>query len=42
MGDVEVDELGVVVVACLEGDREADLPNQDRGAVVIPEKGLVG
>ena len=33
VGDVEVDELGVVVVACPEGDREADLPNRDRGAV---------
>ena len=33
VSDVEVDELGVVVVACLEGDREADLPNRDRGAV---------
>ena len=33
MGDVEVDELGAVVVVCPEGDREADLPNRDRGAV---------
>ena len=33
MGDVEVDELGVVVVACLEGDREADLPNWNCGAI---------
>ena len=33
MSDVEVDELGAVVVACPEGDREADLPNRDRGAV---------
>ena len=33
VGDVEVDELGAVVVACPEGDREADLPNRDRGAV---------
>ena len=31
--DVEVDELGAVVVACPEGDREADLPNRDRGTV---------
>ena len=33
VGDVEVDELGAVVVACPKGDREADLPNRDRGAV---------
>ena len=33
VGDVEVDELGAVVVTCPEGDREADLPNRDRGAV---------
>ena len=33
MGDVEVDELGAVVVACPKDDREADLPNRDRGAV---------
>ena len=33
VSDVEVDELGAVVVACPEGDREADLPNRDRGAV---------
>ena len=33
VGDVEVDDLGAVVVACPEGDREADLPNRDRGAV---------
>ena len=33
VSDVEVDELGAVVVTCLEGDREADLPNRDRGAV---------
>ena len=26
VGDVEVDELGVIVVAFAEGDREADLP----------------
>ena len=31
--DVKVDELGAVVVAHAEGDREADLPNRDRGAV---------
>ena len=33
VGDVEVDELGAVVVACPKGYREADLPNRDRGAV---------
>ena len=33
MSDVEVDKLGAVVVACPEGDREANLPNRDRGAV---------
>ena len=33
VSDVEVDELGAVVVACPKGDREADLPNRDRGAV---------
>ena len=41
VGDVEVDELGAVVVACPEGDREADLPNRDREPSVTPEKGLV-
>ena len=33
VGDVEVDELGVVVVALAEGDREADLPYWVCGAV---------
>ena len=33
VGDVEVDELGVVVVALAEGDREADLPYRGGGAV---------
>ena len=33
VGDVEVDELGAVLVMFAEGDREADLPNRDRGAV---------
>ena len=33
VGDVEVNELGAVVVARPEGDREANLPNQDRGAI---------
>ena len=32
VSDVEVDELGAVFVACPEGDKEADLPNWDRGA----------
>ena len=31
--DVEVDKLGVVVVACTEGEREADLPNRNREAI---------
>ena len=33
VGDVEVNELGVVVVAGFEGDREADLPDWNCGAV---------
>ena len=33
VGDGEVNELGAVVVSCPEGEREADLPNRDRGAV---------
>ena len=33
MGDVEVDELGMVVVALPEGDQEADLPYRGGGAV---------
>ena len=33
VGDVEVDELGVIVVACAEGDRETNLPYQGGGAV---------
>ena len=40
VGDVKVDELGAVVVACPEGDREADLPNRDRGAVGDSGEGL--
>ena len=32
-GNVEVDELGAVVVARPEGDREADLPNWNCGAI---------
>ena len=41
-GDVEVDQLGAVVVPGTEGDRKAYLP---RGLVdpgPTPEKGLVG
>src|SRR4051812_39657715 len=33
VSDVEVDELGAVVAAGSEGDREADLPDRDRGTV---------
>ena len=33
VGDVEVDELGTVVVALSRSDREADLPYQGGGAV---------
>ena len=33
VGNVEVDELGAVVVACPEGDREVDLPDWNCGAV---------
>ena len=33
VGDVEVDELGAVVVALAEGDREADLPYWGGGIV---------
>ena len=33
VGDVEVDELGAVVVALPEGDREADLSYRDGGTV---------
>ena len=32
-GDVEVDELGVVVAALTKGDREANLPYRGGGAV---------
>ena len=42
VSDIEFDELGAVVVACPEGDGEADLPDRDRGAVGDTEKGLVG
>ena len=33
VSDGEVDELGVVVVALLHSDREADLPYRGSGAV---------
>ena len=33
VGDVEVDELGMVVVALSEGDGKADLPDRGSGAV---------
>src|SRR3954468_17505222 len=33
VGDVEVDELGAVVAAGAEGDREADLPDRNCGTV---------
>ena len=33
VGDVKVDELGVVVVTLVEGDREADLPYRGGGTV---------
>ena len=33
VGDIEVDELGVVVVALTEGNREANLPYRGGGAV---------
>ena len=33
VGDVEVDELGVVVAALSKGDREADLPYRGGGTV---------
>ena len=40
VGDAEVDELGAVVVARPEGDREADLPNRNRGAIGDPGERL--
>ena len=40
--DVEVDELGAVVLALSEGDRQADLPIGVVEPSVTPEKGLVG
>ena len=40
VGDVEVNELGAVVVALPKGDRKADLPYRDRGAVGDSGEGL--
>ena len=42
VGDVKVDELGVVVVALTEDDRETNLPYRVVEPSVTPEKGLVG
>ena len=42
VGDVKVDELGAVVLALPEGDRQADLPIGVVEPSVPPEKGLVG
>ena len=42
VGDIEVDELGAVVVALPEGDRKADLPYRTVEPSLTPEKGLVG
>ena len=41
-GDIEVDELGAVVFAGPEGDKEADLPQGVVEPPPTPEKGLVG
>ena len=40
VGNVEVDELGAVVVARPEGDREADLPYRGGGAISDSCEGL--
>ena len=42
VSDVEVDELGAVVVTLAEGDRKANLPQGTVEPSVTPEKGLVG
>ena len=42
VGDVEVDELSVVVVVLSEGDREANLPYRGGGAVGPSREGLGG
>ena len=36
VGDVEVNELGTVVLALPKGDREADLPYRDSGTISDP------
>ena len=41
-GDVKVDELYAVVVAGVEGDGEADLPQGAGGAINDPGEGLGG
>ena len=40
--DVEVDQLGVVVGLCAEGDCEPHLPQGVVRPSITPEKGLVG
>ena len=42
VGDVEVNELGVVVVASAEGHGKADLPQGLVEPPPTPEKGLLG
>ena len=42
VSDVEVNELGAVVVALSKGDRKADLPYRIVEPSVTLEKGLVG
>ena len=42
VGDVEVNQLGTVVLALPKGDREADLPFGTVEPSVTLEKGLVG
>ena len=42
VGDIEVDELGVVVVSLTEGNKEMNLPYRGVEPSVTPEKGLVG
>ena len=41
-GDVEVDQLSAVVVACAEGHREADLPQGAGGTASSAREGLPG
>ena len=36
VGNVEVDELGVVVLALSEGDKKANLPYRSSGAISNP------